>query len=388
LSRFFFTSLAVAAAIGLAGCGDSLAPNSQPPAASFRASLVPVRSAGQNPTVTEVRLPIDGGINVGDLAYDESRDAIWFVGADGAGASAFRLDTNSGAIERWPLPAGSFMGFYVQVKTDAAGMLWVADGYQVVRFDRASQRSSAHAFDLRVPGALPGALTGPSPGTWVSSIIPTDDGVIVARHNVPWLTRLDASLAEVGRIPLPQGDEGAEDLAVIGQTIFVERDSHSVGIPQLDILDLEGQSVASVPGRGGRLEVVGERVLRHGHGENGVAEVEVQWVKTDGTTEAIGTGSSASTDPRGGITVFRPDTDHQDAVERVVDGTVVSKVRYPAQLVQLNSCPMPIAPSGNSLPPSCPKAWIVFSLSDLITDRTGVTWYVTTNAQVIYRAEL
>jgi hypothetical protein len=49
---------------------------------------------------------------------------------------------------------------------------------------------------------------------------------------------------------------------------------------------------------------------------------------------------------------------------------------------------MPIAPSGNSLPPSCPKAWIVFSLSDLITDRTGVTWYVTTNAQVIYRAEL
>jgi len=222
----------------------------------------------------------------------------------------------------------------------------------------------------------------------VSSIFPTDDGVIVARHNIPWLTRLDQSLGEVGRIPLPQSDDGAEDLAVIGQTIFVERDAHNVAIPQLDILDLEGQPLASVPGRAGRLEVGGERVLRHGHGENGVSEVEVQWVKTDGTTEDIGIGSSASADARGGVTLFRPDTDHQDAVERVVDGTVVSKVRYPAQLVQLNDCPMPIVPSGTSLPPSCPKAWIVFSLSDLITDRNGVTWYVTTNTQVVYRAEL
>jgi len=134
LSRVFFTSMAVTAAIGLAACGDSLAPSSQPPAASFAASLVPAHSAGENPLVSEVRVPVDGGINVADLAYDASRDAIWFVGADGAGASAFRLDTNSAAIERWPLPAGSFVGVYVQVKTDAAGVLWIADGYQVVRF--------------------------------------------------------------------------------------------------------------------------------------------------------------------------------------------------------------------------------------------------------------
>ena len=356
-------------------------PDATPAAAPQSSSEVPTAS------VTEIALPIhDSQTYVGDLAYDQSHDAIWFLGGDGGAPYVFRIDTTSGSADRWPLPTGSYVGVYVQVKTDAAGVVWIADDYQIVRFDPATHHATAHHFSMGVPGALPGALTGSSPGTWVSAIAPTDGGALVARHNVPWLTRLDDSLREVGKTPLPESAEGAQDLAVIGQTIFVERDEHNGVTPGVDILDLRGQRLAPVPGPGGRLEVVGERVLRHGR--DPYSNVDVEWVEQDGTTELVGTGSAAFADPRGGITLFRRLPGHDDALQRAVNGQVLSQVTYKGELVQLNTCPMPIPASGASLAPSCPKAWVLFSLSDLITDHNGVTWYVTTNTRVVYRAQL
>jgi hypothetical protein len=338
-------------------------------------------------SVTEIALPIaDSQTSVGDLAYDQSHDAIWFVGGDGGARFVFRIDTTSGHIDKWPLPAGGYAGVYVQVKTDAAGVVWIADDYQIVRFDPATHHATAHHFSTGVPGALPGALTGSSPGTWVSAIAPTNGGALVARHNVPWLTRLDDSLREVGKTPLPQGDEGAQDLAVIGQTIFVERDEHNGVTPGVDILDLRGQRLAPVPGQGGRLEVVGERVLRHGR--DPYSNVDVEWVEQDGSTELVGSGSAAFADPRGGVTLFRRLPGYDDALQRVVKGQVLSQIAYKGELVQLNRCGGSFAPSGSSLPPSCGEAFILFQLSDLITDRNGVTWYVTTNTRVVYRAQL
>jgi hypothetical protein len=341
------------------------------PAASPSPSASEVPSAA--PMVTEVPLPItDNQTYVGDLAYDQSHDAIWFMGFDGLGRYVFRLDTTSGRVEKWPLPPGGYIGIYLEIKTDAAGTVWISDDYQVVKFDPQTHRGTAHKFSLAVPGGVPAT----SPGIGVSAIFPTDNGLLVARRNVPWLTRLDGSLQEVGRIELPEDDDGAQDLAAIGQTIFVERDEHTGATPGVDLLDLTGHLLASVPGDGGWLEVVGSRVLRHGRDIR--QDVDVQWVNPDGRAEVVGQGSSAFADPRGGFTLFRHTAGNDQALQRVVDGRVVSQVPYKAEPI----CVVP------PLQSSCIPAFSHFQLSDLITDRKGVTWYATTNTAVVYRVML
>jgi hypothetical protein len=339
------------------------------------------------PSVAEVPLPLsEGQTFISDLAYDESRNAIWFVGFDGSDKFVFRVNAATSQVEKWPLPPGDYVGVYVQVKTDSAGIVWISDGYQVVRFDPATHQATTHKFSLNVPGALPGALTGGHPGTWVSGIAPSNGGLLVARHNVPWLTRLDASLAEVSRIPVSADDAGAQDLAVIGSTIFLERDENAGVSVGLDLVDDSGKVLASVAGPGGRLEVAGDRVLRHGRGSQ--YDVPIEWVNTDGTTVAVGQGNSAYPDPRGGVTLFRHLNGGQDeALQRVVDGTVVSSLALQGQTVQLKDCPLVVGPSGFSQP-TCPEARIMFDLSDLVTDADGVTWYVSTNTTVIYRVQL
>jgi hypothetical protein len=372
---------AVFASLNQGPTSGSTAPSgSASPSASGEASP----TLAPTPSVAEVPLPLsEGQTFISDLAYDQARNAIWFVGFDGSDKFVFRVNAATSQVEKWPLPPGDYVGVYVQVKTDAAGIVWISDGYQVVRFDPATHQATTHEFSLNVPGALPGALTGGNPGTWVSGIVPSNGGLLVARHNVPWLTRLDASLAEVGRIPVSADDAGAQDLAVIGSTIFLERDGAALG---LDLIDQSGSLLASVPGQGGRLEVAGDRVLRHGRSSQ--YDVTIEWVNTDGTTEAVGQGNSAYPDPRGGVTLFRHVNGIQDQeLQRVVNGTVVSSVTLQGRTVQPNDCPAVIAPSG-SIQPTCPEARIMFDLSDLVTDADGVTWYVSTNTTVIYRVQL
>jgi hypothetical protein len=327
------------------------------------------------PSATEIALPItDNQTYVGDLAYDASRNAIWFVGFDGPGHYAFRLDTTSAHIDRWPLPTGDYTGLYVQVKTDAAGVVWITDDYKVVRFDPDTHHATARTFSLVVAGSLKG---GTSSGTWVSAIFPTGDGVLVARHHVPWLTRLDGALREVGRIAVPPGDDGAEDIAVVGETLFLEQDELSSGRARVDILNSGGHLLASVPGPGGRLEVLGGRVLRHGRDAR--RDVTVKWVNSDGSTESVGRGSFAWPDPLGGFTLFRHVTGLDEALQRVVNGRVVSQVPYKAEPL----CVQPHFGGG-----SCIPSFSVFGPSDVLTDKNGVTWYVTTNTRVVYRVQL
>lgn len=203
-----------------------------------------------------------------DLEYDPARGRLWLAIMRATGPDELvSVDVETLEQAAWTLPDADYGGFLSRVKLGADGAVWVTQPYRLVRFDPASSSLAERTFDLVVPDALPNALDPGTllPGTWISAIAPDADTVLVARNNVPYLVRVDDSLVEVERIPVPDPYAGAQDLVVAApDRIWLL--SGPTALASVALLRRSGAVVSAVAGGGTRLASADGRTIALGVG--------------------------------------------------------------------------------------------------------------------------
>lgn len=157
---------------------------------------------------------------VRELTADPATGDLWVLSLDPAGqageAKLWRVDGASGATESFGLPETVAKGFtsgHVRVGQD--GAVWVSLSREVARIDPVTSTVTSVSLPLEAEDALPGAYdTGADlPGTWISAILPDGDGALIARNNVPYLTRLGPDLSVTRGAAVDEAHAGAADLA-------------------------------------------------------------------------------------------------------------------------------------------------------------------------------
>ena len=324
------------------------------------------------------------------LAYDARRDAIWFAVDQISGPDTlYRVDASTGSVHTWSLPDRNHNGFGGQIKLDSSGIVWLSNDYSVMRFDPGTQAMRVIDFPVKVPGAI----NGGADGTYPVAIMPTGDGVLVARHNLPYLTELDAELNLIGRVPLPIADADARDIAVAGDRLFLLRWAHdaSAGMPAhaagIDIRTLAGAQIAFATIQGARIQETGSSVLVSGESRLGGqlawvdGEGSIADVKVDG--HPVGWVGAAAAGIDGSIVAVVGGADHDTVIERIAAGRVAGSISLPSRQAQV--CPPPLQPSASEAS-GCRLVWGVADINDLVADSDGQTWYLEGSA--LYRVGL
>lgn len=183
--------------------------------------------------------------SVAAMAWDPGRHALWMVTwrsySDGR-LSRVGLD---GSVQNWALPGGpnvqsspaiqaglvqpeqplAWYGFdATDIVVDGQGIVWVAAGYGLVRFDPSTQKSQLKAFGESDPAQMYGEF-----GHWLSAIAPDGAGVLVAFNGESRLVHVDESLAELETITLSPSHTGVCGLAILGDQVLVgERNAVTV----------------------------------------------------------------------------------------------------------------------------------------------------------------
>ncbi|HXX60569.1 MAG TPA: hypothetical protein VEI48_04705 [Candidatus Sulfotelmatobacter sp.] len=289
-----------------------------------------------------------------DMAYDPSSDAVWVPvvtqTGDGQSLTEWRDGTQVGS---WPLPSFPFPGINLRIKVDVGGAVWISTADTMMRFDPASDELASYAFSGDVIGGLPAATQDViGGGSAITGFALDGTDALVARNNVPYLTRLGPALTQTATIPLPAGYAGATDLAVTADhNIYLDLWESMGGVA---ILSPAGAALSFEPGNGERLAVIDGQVLQSGVGG------PPTWVtlgKGPATAAAIPPDRMIVVgDPRGGLTVAVP-----TGVERVVDSTVVDRVSIPLTTVSTHA--------GGAL-----GGVPLFQPTAIVTDSSGMTW--------------
>ena len=388
------TSVAVIAAIG-AGCSapashqgqqsaEATASPNQPSAVSASASIatgstVTIPPSSVSPTASPgpaaLQSKAQDGSSVLTITYDPVHGMVWCITGDPAGHPVLRgVATASGVIHDTPLPAddSGYIGEFSPLKVDATGAVWLANNDRLLRYDPASGKLTGIVLASKVAGALPGATTGSLQGTWPSGLGFFNGLTLVARANVPWLTEYDASIHEVGRIPVPAAYAGAKDLVATGSGTLVllpwQDECFNDGSPLL-LMDGSGSVLGKVSVGGDRLYAVGTQVLVSGSpgGASLVTGSAVTSVlPSTGARYCAGHDDMATPDPRGGVTLFLRGAGPAglSVLEHVLDQRVVSAVTFPP--VDISNAPRPAQAS--------PLTTTSFWIDALATDAAGVSW--------------
>jgi len=172
------------------------------------------------------------------LAWDPIGQALWYtVQSPQTDSALYRLDPATGKTTRWALPATDYNGFMDMVVVDATGAVWFdQSGVRLYRLDPVTGKLARLDIDTRIKPVVDQG------GVWVSAIAADGDGVLIARESLPYLTRIDANLHQVGTIELPNSYVGATELAVVGDDVAVG------GRPDnFALFSRQGEQVATVP---------------------------------------------------------------------------------------------------------------------------------------------
>lgn len=350
---------ALLAAFLIAGCSAGVLHQGQTGTDAGRGAAVttaaPTSTEGAQPTL-DPRLHVlkTWTGDVLDMAYDPSSDAVWVPVVTQTGDGQSLTEWRGGVqVGSWPLPSFPFPGISLRIKIDTAGGVWISTRNTMMRFDPASGQVVSRIFDQDVPGGLPAASQDViGGGSAITAFALDGSDALVARNNVPYLTRLGPTLTETATIPLPAGYTGATDLAVTADhNIYVDVWESMGGV---GILSPAGAALSFEPGNGERLAVIDGQVLQSGVGG------PPTWVtlgKAPATAAAIPPDRMIVVgDPRGGLTVAVP-----TGVERVVGGTVVDRVGIPVTTVSTHA--------GGAL-----SGVPLFQPTAIVTDSSGRTW--------------
>jgi hypothetical protein len=190
---------------------------------------------GDAQVIGRVRAPVYSVI------WDAPRGLLWYVVPSQGSATVYALDPATRRLRHWSLPAGTVSardpdnGFTQDVAIDASGGVWFeATGLVLFRLDPATGTFRSQKLALKVGNWQNG-------GSWVSAIVPFGTGVIVARDNVPSLTRYDTAMRVVGTIPLPSSYSGPQVVARAGSNLVID------GRSAFGLFDVHGHLLQVLP---------------------------------------------------------------------------------------------------------------------------------------------
>lgn len=375
------------------------------------ALLIGVMSGCQ---AVEERAPVGAAGNVGGagltaaatadtdyyaLAVDDATHALWapVLEDDGPGALE-RVDTRTLAVQSWPLPATGYSGQFERIAVATDGAVWIGAGYTLIRFDPTTGASRSLALPLAVPGELPSATDRSNimAGTYISALAAEGTGIVIARANVPYLARFDASLTQTQTLPSPAGPNVVWDMAIgSGGSMYLATGAGSA--QHAWTMASTGGTPAEVEASGTFVRAEGDSALLS-NGDGPPAWLTARATATASTLTGATSSAAASLtvsrvtfsddlgdwavpDPRGGITVWRVASGD---LAHVVDGAIVDQVALPDQPnagAPILDPHVPYSPARTNTPRP-------IQLNAFVTDATGATWVVPVNLHAVLRFDL
>ena len=335
----------------------------------------PAGGSSSAPTA-EVAVHLPG--EVYQLAFDRSRDAMWFAYmAGGEGDWLYKLDLSTLSLQHWALPTYEGNGFLSQVLVGQDGSIWVDEDYRIIRFTPETAKVATLDLDLKVPGALPSALDPNSvnPGTWVSAMATTPDGVVIGRQGVPFLTNISNELVASKGVPLPLGFTGCRDVAELpdGSIAILSglSDPGRVAVltgggavkSEWPITDISGNSRFAVDAAGGIVVSQAPALALESNGAVGPL------VAADPKLIA----SAVAADPRGGLSLF---DGIASVMYRIDNGQIVSTVSLPTIEGYVQHLGPPV--QGVAYP----------DVRAMAVDSTGMTWFIVGRDGTLMRTNL
>lgn len=306
-----------------------------------------------------------------DLEYDAVRRKLWLAILRASGPDELvSVDVETLKQTAWTLPDADYGGFVSRVKVGPDGAVWVTQPYRLVRFDPESSSIVERPFDPVVPDALPDALSPDSllPGTWISAIAPDAGTILVARNNVPYLVRLDDSLTEVERIPVPPPYAGGQDLAVAGpDRLWVL--SAPTAPASVALLERSGRVIAEIAGGGTRLASADGRTVALG-----LADGSAQLNPDGSRSSGLGLGRS---DPSRAAILGSRTVIYDAGAGAIVlfDGTTeIGRLTLDEEIIEVPN------PAGGST-----IGRIRTAVNDVALDGRGRVWYLDGRAHALVR---
>lgn len=356
--------LALVAAIAVAAWvrGSSGTGTGANESAPMAPSVSPAPSMSSGTAAVELgRFPLGGSVS--RLAYDSTRDAIWFAFFDVTGPDfLYRVDAATGQRTQYSIPDTDYNGYLTTIRVATDGSVWFNEPYRMVRFDPVTQTSRALDLAVDDPSALPDALNpgNPVPGTWISAFAFLGTGVAMARTNDPHLYLLDQNLKVTGTISVPRTYAGALDLTAdpVGDGLYVLPGlGRSGGVA---LLSRTGTVLSNLGLQGRRLQSSGSSVLLSGTRDGGTWLTGVpSGAPVQGSTFS---GDSLAVPSANGDTILYNATN--GILERVGAGRIISSLALAQSDVFVPR------PGGDVTAHSVPL------VNDLVTDDHGVTWYI------------
>jgi hypothetical protein len=307
------------------------------------------------------------------LGFDRSRESLWFAYmAPGIGDWLYEMKLGDQSLVKWDLPLGAGNGFVTRVEVAADGAIWVNEDYRLIRFEPSSELLTAIDFDPNVSDSDSQHQDPMLPGTWVSAMAVDGDDVLVARMNVPYLTRVSQHMAVVGTIPLPDGFDGARDLATLSDGSIAALSGWNEP-PATAVLDSKGTVKSLVPisalAGDSRIVVVSDAYF--------ITETPGVLRTVDGSSRALVANainvSAGAASETGALTLFDANA---NMVYRVVDQKIVSQASIP--------------PVEGRVRPAGGEAIDVSAGPDvkaMVIDDRGVTWMVFGRDQTLVRLD-
>lgn len=146
------------------------------------------------------------------LVLDESVWGLW----GGAGAPGRLLNVSTtGVVEDVEVPELETGTLTTAFAVGDDGAVWFSLNYLLGRWDPQAAELRTWRLPVDAPGALKGAQdrSAPLAGTWVSAIAAAGADILVARLNVPYLSRISPAGVIAEDVELPAGYDGARAMA-------------------------------------------------------------------------------------------------------------------------------------------------------------------------------
>ncbi len=348
---------------------------SAPAALSSPSAAAATPAASANPVTTfHLSAPVWA------MTFDAKRSLLWFPFAPSATQNQLgALDPLTGKLSTWAIPVTDYDGVTTQIAVGDDGAIWVAENYTLVRLDPTLKSVTSSVLPYKAVGSVPGALSGPTEGTGISSMTTQGDGVIIGRFDVGGLTTIGPSLATTGYVPLPSALAGPTSLARGSDgALYLFSGAFSTGV--LTVLNPDYSIRSTAPLNAASIRVDGSEIVTSGGPYSGSRSAPGQTVSKIQASIPLGPYSLAVPDPRGGQTLY---SDLDGGLYRVVNDVVV------------NAYQLPRSPGGHiigvQLATSQPMQTVASRPADIYTmvdDPSGTTWCFVMATETFYAVVL
>jgi streptogramin lyase len=183
------------------------------------------------------------------LAIDQTTGDIWFMEFTYAERNTlYRYSERTDKLESFPVPASKGSELYSAIAVDSRGHVISAEGFVVLDFDPATETYKEYPLPQESP--YENQLIGDR--QFIADMALSDGGLAyVSQLDVAAITEIDLESGSIKELPLPKDFGQADDITVVGETLWVANVSDIDGGPpaQMGSLDLASGQFTLVQGK-------------------------------------------------------------------------------------------------------------------------------------------